>query len=41
VPADLTAVTNAVGPHYCIVTLPELMTPYCQPGTTFSFDLSE
>jgi hypothetical protein len=40
VPFGLTATTSEFGPDYCIVTLPELMTPYCQPATTFSFDLS-
>jgi hypothetical protein len=40
VPSDLTATAAPGDPDYCVVTLPELMEPDCQPGTTFSFRLA-
>lgn len=40
VPDSLPPAGDGIGPDYCVVTLPHLMTPTCQPGFAFAFTLA-
>ncbi|MDQ4039569.1 MAG: hypothetical protein M3313_14755 [Actinomycetota bacterium] len=41
VPASLPAAGGASGPGYCVITVPHLMVPSCQPFLAFTFTLAD
>ena len=41
VPASLPAAGGDFGPGYCVVTVPNLMVPSCQPAVDFTFTLAD